>query len=233
MRNDALKKLLAGNANFYHNAPKYKEKILILARTKMKDDKLCIGACILANNQYVRLLDTDEQNLKGIVPYNIGEVYEIEFCKRNEITPPHIEDVVVLNSSYLGLMDRNDFFARLNQLNLNLGCVRNLFDGCLNWDGYNGYLLKNNIHNGSVCITSLNYHLTRFDNDPKHFKVKLDNHWYSIPYVGDRNIDGVKYLPKGTLIRFSLARWWAGHGRLDRFGNPEFRSYLQISGFYR
>ncbi|HDR1662890.1 TPA: DUF488 family protein, partial [Pasteurella multocida] len=35
-----------------------------------------------------------------------------------------------------------------------------------------------------------------------------------------------------TPIRFSLARWWTGHGHINPFGVAEERAYLQISGFY-
>lgn len=48
-----------------------------------------------------------------------------------------------------------------------------------------------------------------------------------IPYVGFE--PAVDLIPKGTLVRVSLARWWRPH---DSPPDMEERCYLQLSGWY-
>ena len=47
--------------------------------------------------------------------------------------------------------------------------------------------------------------------------------WINIPFVGFQSPIGL--IPANTLVRVSLARWWANN-------NDEERCYLQLSGWY-
>lgn len=210
----------------------YNDKVLILARTAMNNKRVCIGGCLLSNNRYIRLLDENEQNVQEAEPYNIGEIYEVEFVNRFHLDKPHIEDVVIRNRHFVRKMSNLEFLNKVREFDLKLGCITRLFDGCLNWKEQRGFITKENIPvNGSVLITSLNYNLIKFTNNSR-FSAKVNDKWHYIPYVGTNPIPESMTIEAGRLIRFSLARWWTGHGHKDKYGNLEYRSYLQISGFY-
>ncbi len=52
----------------------------------------------------------------------------------------------------------------------------------------------------------------------------MNDNIYNIPYAGVTQ--AIQRIPKGTLIRVSLARWW------NKDDKTEERCYLQLSGFY-
>lgn len=214
------------------NNIEYRDKVLVLARTLMKNNRVCIGGVLLSNNRYIRLLDLEEKNVMKSEPYQIGEIYDIHYFFRQNIIPPHIEDVIISYRKFFRKMLPAEFFAKINTLNLRLGCIKNLFEQCLNWNERKGFLTRQNIpKNGSVLITSLDYNLIKFENN-KYLSAKIDNLWHYIPYVGEYLIQDSFIIPKGTLIRFSIARWWTGHNHTDSNGFVQERAYLQISGFY-
>lgn len=78
------------------------DKFLVLSRTRMKDDRVCIGGCLLSSNRYVRILNKDEINIASSEPYQIGQIYDIDFYDRINIILPHIEDIIVIKRSFLG-----------------------------------------------------------------------------------------------------------------------------------
>ena len=84
-------------------------KTLIVARTKAGKQR-CIGGIAVGTNGYrsVRLMnpdnffrETDEQKHRGggfwskkHVPFQIGDIWDLEIEERKDIKPPHVEDVV-------------------------------------------------------------------------------------------------------------------------------------------
>ena len=65
-------------------------RVIILARTKMSGQNICVGGGDLNNKKMLRLLDEKARNLTSDAPYRIGEIYEIECQPRYKLSPPHI-----------------------------------------------------------------------------------------------------------------------------------------------
>ena len=85
-------------------------KVIILSRTKMSGDKICVGGYCSFHKRYVRLLSNTAQALHANEPYQIGEVYELEYSPRyaNQMDPPHVEDIAVYEKKYLKTINQDD-----------------------------------------------------------------------------------------------------------------------------
>ncbi|GAB7259294.1 hypothetical protein [Dickeya ananatis] len=69
--------------------------VVILSKTKMSGDHICVGAYDIDNETMIRLLDSRAGTLDCDAPYEIGELYHITYARRYVINSPHVEDVAV------------------------------------------------------------------------------------------------------------------------------------------
>ena len=109
-----------------------------------------------------------------------------------------------------------------------------LFDGLLLFSNTSAYISQvGGVPNQSTGYWKPNRELILNSRNGKHHyaincSVSLDADFHvktlSIPYVGC--VSPIPVIPKGTLLRVSLARWWPPSG-VD-----EERCYLQLSGWY-
>src|SRR5690348_5329011 len=70
-------------------------RVLVVARTRMGGDRVCVGGLDMAAGTGVRLLRPDETNLLEEHPIRPGDVWEVSCTRRRSATPPHVEDVLV------------------------------------------------------------------------------------------------------------------------------------------
>lgn len=207
-------------------------KVIILSRTKMSGDKICVGGYCLLHKRYVRLLSNIAQALHTNEPYQVGEVYALEYSPRyaNQMDPPHVEDIAVYEKKYLETINQDDFLNKVaTPLSIGPLHIKNLFEDKLKWENHKGYLLKSAIPSSSVVIAKLSHSLEKKqieDSFSYTDKSGILPKTYAVKYVGEQLLSNDIILPAGTPIRFSLARWW------DMKGNGAYRSYLQLSGFY-
>lgn len=109
------------------------------------------------------------------------------------------------------------------------GSPNEIFGGLLGWTvSGSGFIeSKKNLPKSSVGFWISDQDLT-LNVDVKHYNYPSNNQFVSpkrFKYVGF--VNKVDVIPKGTLLRMSLARWW----------KPEEveinkRCYLQLSGWY-
>ena len=72
-------------------------KVLIVSKTKMANDNVCVGGVDIENERSVRLLDENGYHeLRDECPYEIWDVWETDYCSSNQRPAPHVEDVNVL-----------------------------------------------------------------------------------------------------------------------------------------
>lgn len=197
-------------------------EVLITSKTKWGTN-YCIGGLELATGQFVRLMNA----MGGYQPYNnpfeIGQVWALNYAYKPD-KPPHVEDVRVTNRKYLrDIEDLNGYLTK--KCTIWKGNYTSLYDGYLNWgwkgSGYLGNPKK--LPNNSVGFWIS-------DND-----LIWDNEKYYIYKVGKFGVDKqfsyrgivapIPIIPKGTLIRVSLAKWLPSK-------YVEDRCYAQISGWY-
>jgi hypothetical protein len=207
------------------------EEIIIVSKTKMKDNRVCIGG-VTKDGVLVRLLDEDGYNHLDTVDFEIGQVYDIEFENRQNIIPPHVEDILVKSKNF---KETNSIKLWLiaKKVKIWRGNADNLFDEKLEWDvnrGTSKNFLKGYISIDDLPINSVGFWISDRDlylqsNYGKDkYNYSSNDNIFQIPYVGVDN--PIKKIPKGTIIRVSLARWWSKDIEIEE------RCYLQLSGFY-
>ena len=77
------------------------ERVLIVAKTHMRSGA-CVSGLTRDTNRSIRLLTPDGSNQPANAPFEVGQVWEIEFQPRPEIIPPHVEDVLVTQQRCIG-----------------------------------------------------------------------------------------------------------------------------------
>lgn len=211
---------------------RYKEDVVIVAKTKMQSG-ICVGGVIITNGSLVRLLPPDDLNWsKEEAIFEIGEVWNIEFEDRKDNVPPHVEDIWVYKKERkYALTTKRLVDLLINELKVKIweGSHKVLFDSKLQFENNKAYISQK----GGVPQNSVGFWLPDKDliKTQKYGRIRYDYMYndqliLSIPFVGLQ--PPVDKIPKGTLVRVSLARWWDRDGILD--GN---RCYLQLSGWYK
>ena len=203
--------------------------VIIVAKTQMSN-ATCVGA-IAQNGTYLRLLDESAHNQPKNTNFEVRQVWDIEFKQPYNITPPHVEDVLVVSKRLKGtLRDEITMLQIVEQYGFTIwrGTPNTLFDGHLQWTENGSCYIseKGEIPKHSVGFWIPDINLTKviFYNKARYSYHNLHICSRNIPYVGfEYPIDTI---PFGTLIRVSLARWW------DKNGETEKRCWLQLSGWY-
>jgi hypothetical protein len=209
-------------------------KILIVSKTKMSNNKICIGGIDMDNKLSVRLLNVNgyHESINECL-YNIRDVWKIEYQKHDSRPLPHSEDIRVISRNKVETLRQDlSILSILKQLNFKIynGNIRETFEGklqCTNLGAF--YISVDDIPNNSTCFWICDRDITRNDSYEKIRYCYNDgtrNLGRKISYVGiDEN--PTQIIPKGTLIRLSLAHWWSPQNSTE-----EERCYLQLSGWY-
>jgi len=200
-------------------------EVLIVSKTKMALNKCCIGG-ITMDGRNIRLRDKNGDNLLDETPLSLKEVWDIEFFDKPNITSPHIEDVIITSMKFKRMVKENlKVIDIINKLKTTIwqGNIDNLFDNFLQWENGSGYINKEKgIPKMSVGFWISDKDLTKFETK---FGIRYSyNEDRKLKYVGYEN--PVNIIPRNTLIRVSLARWF----KRDIY--TEERCYLQLSGWY-
>ena len=205
--------------------------VLIVSKTKMQHG-ICVGGVTL-DGEFVRLLDENGHHPNEDTRYEIRQLWDTVFKQPYNPRPlPHSEDVCVISKRLKGtLKEGMTMMEFLNSKNIPVyrGGISNLFEAKLQFTPQgSGFINKDNIPKNSVCFWVTDRNIGRNDYKGK-VRYNYNNgsrRWgYNISYVG--LLDPVEIIPKGTLIRMSLAHWWQRPGEDD-----EERCYLQLSGWY-
>lgn len=205
-----------------------KETVLILSKTQMNNNQVCVGGLTL-NGRYVRLLDENGNNQPENTDLAPKQAWEIEFNERPNNTPPHVEDILVINRVRKGsLKDEitiKDFIEKRN-IPIWKGSPDNLFDNLIQWTSSGSGYIDNagGVPQHSVGFWISDKDLRRKDYNGIRYQSPSTSGWRSIKFKGIEN--PVDVIPAGTLIRVSLARWKA----FDENETP--KCWLQLSGWY-
>lgn len=203
-------------------------EILITSKTH-KGNAACVGGLVLNNNRLVRLLNSGNWNQFAETDLDIGDVWDIQFVNREDTEPPHIEDIIIQNRTYLRDIGDISNYLRNCGVIIFKGVPTQIFGGKLGWTRNGSGHIENreNLPENSVGFWISNEDLT-LDNDGKHYNYPSTNAYNRakrFPYVGFEPT--IQVIPSGTLMRISLAKWWKPE---DSEINE--RCYLQLSGWY-
>jgi hypothetical protein len=206
-------------------------EILITSKTH-KGNSACVGGLVLKTNRIVRLLNPGNWDQYADTNLDIGDVWDIQFNEREEIEPPHIEDIIIQSKDYKREIDDISNYLRTCGVLIYNGAPTQIFEGRLGWTGSgSGYIgNRENLPTNSVgfWISDKDLTLDDDDNNNKHYNYPTDNQFERIKrfsYVGFQ--PKVQIIPSGTLMRISLARWWKPED-----SDMNERCYLQLSGWY-
>lgn len=201
------------------------DDVVILARTQMQGNHVCVGGYSWEQKRYVRLLTKNAENQSESSPYQVGQVYSVSYENRPQLVQPHCEDVLVHKSE---LKDKNlDFNQILETIATKDLHIRDLFNKLLHWENGKGFLLANDklLPNHSVEVVTLSHDLFLYEE--RRFRFLENGNVFTVKYVGVDDASSVRKIPAGTLLRFSLARWWDRDGQFQTK-----RAYLQLSAIY-
>ena len=180
----------------------------------------------MSNKTFVRLLNPGNWDQYADTEFSVGDVWDIDFAKRPDITPPHVEDVIINSKRRIRRLDNILEYLLNSGITIFRGSPDNLFNGTLSWTNNGaGYLERSsNMPSNSVGFWIADEDLTLLEDD-KHYDYPGFN-TRRLPYVGFA--PKIKVIPKGTLMRISLARWWKPED-----SDTQERCYLQLSGWYK
>lgn len=212
--------------------------VLIVARTKMRDLR-CIGGLAALGPKSVRpvrLLTAEGNNwpADGKTQFRVGQVWDMELRPVENCLRPHVEDHLVVSDPIwvrkegkLGAFLRNLIEQEL--VDVEYGPIYRLFDKKLCFAlGGSGYARDEpDLPDRSVGFWIPDRGLELVEDETGAYYVyreRTSSHW-RIKYVGESQ--PVRYLPRETLLRVSLARWWKPEG-----ADHEKRCYLMLSGWY-
>lgn len=197
-------------------------RVLIVSKTRMRGDHVCIGGHNLDESmRSIRLLQPDGTNMPASTRFEIGQVWDFDYEPATDIRPPHVEDVFVNSreARHVNTIQPVGAFLRTRVT----AWTGTLFDGTL---------LRTNSGTGYVSIDgpfpscSTGYWVPEqpldFDGDSRYV-FRADGGRRRIRYVGVA--EATARIEPGTLVRVSLARAWAP-------SNAPTGLYLQISGWY-
>jgi hypothetical protein len=187
----------------------------------------CIGG-VLLDGTSVRLLDLAGHHFDATAPFQVGEVWDIEFTCVTSIVPPHVEDVLVTNYKFVRTLPNPKGWL-LKNINPWKGGIGATFEGKI------GSTAKNNSY---VCRgLGVPARSTWFWVPDEDLTLRQDGRHYDyyavravsggLAYVGET--PAVESIPAGTLVRVSLARWWKPS---DADESLDERCYLQLSGWF-
>ena len=195
-------------------------EVLIVSRTKMQSDKVCVGGLSMSNKKSLRLLTENGYNQNSNSPFEVGQIWELDWSCRDLVRPPHTEDVCVRHAKYKRKQENLKKYLLDN-------CViwhssKELFEGALEYTARKkGYISEENIPKMSTGFWMLE--------EDSDLIEEFDKYYYccnniKLKYVGFA--DKIQMIRKGFLIRLSLARWWFDPNAGEK------RCYLQLSGWY-
>lgn len=212
-------------------------KVIIVSKTRMAEGRVCVGGVDVERKKSVRLMKADgKHELLSECPYNIYDVWELNYIDSHQRPAPHVEDVNVISREKKGVLKDElrqvDKLAQLlKQCNIPVfnGGLLSAFDRKLK-STQHGTLFINgeDVPSYSTCFWICDRDVRRSDFRGKQRYNYNDGsrQWgYNISYVG--LTDAVDVIPQGSLIRLSLAHWWSPDD-----SNDEERCYLQLSGYF-
>lgn len=204
--------------------------VIIVSRTRMSPGKVCIGGFDLDNRQNIRLLTSAGYQQPDTCELNVGQIIKATFARVREIVPPHSEDVRLVRHELLADgVEVTEFLANFPVVS---GSIANTFDGCLSREGSGSLSVREDgVPHHSVCFWKADQALFLDEGYRERYgKTKYTygkyEHRVSMPFVGFQ--EALSVIPRGTLVRLSLARWW----KPSDAAYADRRCQLQISGWY-
>ena len=221
------------------------QNVLIVARTRMSGDRVCIGGIVIDNDpskhflRSIRLHKSNGGHLTQDMQIKVGDVLNLEFSPAEQVRPPHTEDVLVrkgerqysMSDTEISrfLREHADQFER--QGRWATGSPDSIFGVSMKpTSSGSGYIGQASIPSVSTGFWVPDKDLEQQSDGKKTRYIYPNSNIggiHRMTYKGLR--DPTNMIRAGSLCRVSLARWWKPEDHPD--DAPE-RCYLQLSQFY-
>lgn len=211
-------------------------RVIIVSRTRMAADCVCVGGVDIDNHRSLRLLDArGHHETANDCPYQIWDIWNIDYYLTHKRPNPHTEDANVTRREKIEKVDApkmtvNRFATFLDNSNIPFfrGSLFSVFDGKLKLtDMDKMYISKDDVPTYSTCFWINDKRLLGYNNDRGRWQYRYtdmsNRYGYTISYVG--SAEPLDTIEPGSIIRLSLAHWW----KPDDSDDDE-RCYLQLSG---
>lgn len=197
-------------------------KVVVVGKTRMYNDQWCIGGLRLRDWASVRLLPPGlGRAWPTDTPLNVGSVVEVEGARPAQVVLPHTEDFRISHLVHLGRYtgDLPADICRNVQVARKGGVP--VFEDCLCRIPPRSLAIRH----GKVPNFSTQFWIAH---RPLIHEVARERDYFRIGgarviYVGAQ--EPVAVVAAGSLVRLSLARWWAP-------GDQEEACFLQVSGWW-
>lgn len=210
-------------------------RVLIVSKTKMQHNHVCVGAIDLDKKKSIRLLNEDgfHETLQDC-PYELLQIWDLEYEYTNYRPLPHSEDVAVLSRTFTGeTINNQDLIKILHESNVPLyqGSLMSVFEDKLRFTSAGKlYISEDSCPSFSTCFWISDSLILKNEINGKvyyHYTATRFPSGFQMPYVGLEDATAQE-IPQGTLLRLSLANWWAPED-----SDCEERCYLQLSGGFK
>ena len=211
-------------------------RVIIVSRTRMAGDRVCVGGVDIDNRISLRLLTArGTHETASECPYQIWDIWDVDYYLTRERPNPHTEDANVTRRVKVERVDAqnmsiNRFASFLESSNIPFfrGSLFTVFDGKLKLtDNDKLYISKEDVPTYSTCFWVNDKRLLGYTNSRGRWQYRYNDmsnrYGYTISYVGPT--EPPADIEVGSLIRLSLAHWWKPDD-----SNDEERCYLQLSG---
>lgn len=198
-------------------------RCLIVSKTRARNT-VCVGALSVDGSNLRLTKDEGFPFLPTDTPYEIGQVWDVQYTACRDLQPPHVEDVLVTSAKFL--YSRSDLAELILKLAQPwVGGVSALFEGMVRGPTSSGSAyIQDPVPSQSVGFWMPDRNVIgRFENTRFYYKYGQ----YRIPYLGVAEPRAT--IPVRGLTRVSLARWFKPD---DSDTDFPARCYLQISGSY-
>lgn len=210
-------------------------RVIIVSRTRMANGYVCVGGVDVDFCRSVRLLTANGgHETAEDCPYEIWEIWNIDYHLNPRRPNPHTEDANVMRREKVDRVDIlnlsiNRFAGWLERARIPLfqGSLFSVFDGKLKrTDMDKLYISKEDVPAYSTCFWINDKRLLGYESRGRwqyRYNNMSNRYGYTISSVGaEKPLDTIE---EGSLIRLSLAHWWKPEDSDD-----EERCYLQLSG---
>lgn len=204
-----------------------KARVLIVARTRMAGGRVCVGG-LTEEGESIRLMNQNcSSSLAQNSPYEVGELWNIEFAPCGDRRPPHIEDVAVAAAERIRNIPNVSEFIQ-SRVEPWQGRIDRLFGGKILFTGPGaGYISEGDIPANAIGFWLPDRPLNLEQDQRNHSGYYPEGDMRHLSYVG--TAAPISTIAAGQLVRVSLARWWKP---ADADPDFELRCYAQLSGWY-
>jgi hypothetical protein len=183
---------------------------VIVAKTRMREGRICVGAHDLDDFRSLRLFRHDGSYLNEDANLDVGDVWELEYVERPGAVAPHLEDVLVQRGG-ARRMGREEYLAALVVArDVVWDSIDELFEGRLNFTAAGSAYVP---EARPLPSRSTGYWRPAAELTLYHVSEKPRYRWTgggalrNIRYVGAAEPD--TEIPAGSLVRLSLSQLFA------------------------